>query len=172
MRRLRLQVLVLLAVLVLGACGDDTEETGDDGAASGAVDESDGAENDASTTVAVTDSALGEILVDGDGMTLYLFTNDDERKSNCAGSCAQTWPPLLADGEVEAGSGVDEALLTTFDRDDGSKQVAYNGAPLYHYTPDEAAGDTKGQGVGGVWYVVGKDGEAIKEAAGAGTPSY
>lgn len=115
-------------------------------------------------TVAVTDNdELGEILTDADGRTLYVFLNDEGGESTCADACAQTWPPLAADGEPTAGEGVDAELLGTTERDDGDMQVTYNDRPLYHYATDEAPGDTNGQGVGDRWYVVGPDGEPIED---------
>jgi len=109
-------------------------------------------------TVAVNaaqDPTLGPILVDGKGMTLYLYKPDSPNQSACAGGCAKAWPPLVvSSGEaVPAGSGV-TGKLTTFARADGSMQVAYDGTPLYYYAADSKAGDTTGQGVGGVWFVL------------------
>lgn len=176
-----LGVVVVSVALLLGACGDDDEIAETDDAAdtaTGATEEGDASEGggdetgDGAATVRVVDSDLGEILVDGEGMTLYLFTQDTAGKSNCSGGCATTWPPLAADGDLQAGDGVEESGLTTIDRDDGTKQVAYKGVPLYYYAPDEAPGDTKGQGVGGVWYVLGPDGRAIEATEDAGSPSY
>ena len=95
-------------------------------------------------------------------MTLYLFTNDSEGTSNCEGGCAASWPPLLTDGEPEAGDGVDATLLGTTERTDGTTQVTYNGLPLYFFASDQSAGDTSGQGVGDVWYVVSPEGEAVE----------
>jgi predicted lipoprotein with Yx(FWY)xxD motif len=107
-----------------------------------------------SATVAVTDDpALGEILTDPEGMTLYLFTNDEEGKSNCYDQCAENWPPFTAEEPLTLPEGV-EGELTLIDRDDGTQMVAYNGIPLYYFAGDEAPGDTTGQGVGDVWYVV------------------
>jgi predicted lipoprotein with Yx(FWY)xxD motif len=117
-------------------------------------------------TVEVSDSDLGEILVDAEGMTLYVFTNDTEGTSNCSGDCLAQWPPLTVDEGEEpvAGEGV-SAELATIERDDGSVQVTANGLPLYYFAADQAAGDLNGQNVGGVWFVVGADGEMIQETA-------
>ena len=121
------------------------------------------------TTVEVTeDDALGQFLVDANGMTLYLFTDDSEGTSNCEGGCAESWPPLLTDGTPEAGDGVDAELLGTTERADGTTQVTYDELPLYFYASDQSAGDTSGQGVGGVWYVVSPDGEAVEGEEGGG----
>jgi predicted lipoprotein with Yx(FWY)xxD motif len=105
---------------------------------------------------------LGQFLVGEDGKTLYLFTPDSADKSVCNGDCAASWPPyVLEDGEtVKAGEGV-TGTFTTITRDDGSKQVAYAGHPLYYFAGDSAAGETNGQGLNSKWYVVGADGNAV-----------
>lgn len=113
-------------------------------------------------TVAVSENEVyGQYLVDSEGMSLYLFTNDTEDTSNCYDDCATAWPPLLTEGDPVAGEGVDESLLGTTERDDGSMQVTYNGWPLYYFAQDQAAGDTEGQGVGDVWYLLTPAGEGI-----------
>ncbi len=111
--------------------------------------------------VAVGSTDLGDHLVDGAGRTLYLFTVDPQGgdTSACSGDCAATWPPLT--GDVAAGDGVDGGLLGSVTRDDGSTQVTYNGWPLYYFAADAAPGDTNGQGVGDVWFVVSPAGDAI-----------
>lgn len=97
--------------------------------------------------------ALGEFLVAGNDMTLYLYTKDEPNKSNCYGQCAINWPPLAPSAELKAGEGV-TGELTVIDRTDGTKQVAYKGVPLYFWFRDAKPGDTTGQGVGNVWFVV------------------
>ena len=164
--------LAALAALVLftAACGDDDDDDDTAGTtsttdASTTTTEADtttsstGGDGASAGTVAVAETSLGEVLVDGEGMTLYLFTNDSGGASSCSGGCAETWPPLTVDGEPAGGEGVDAAKLGTIDRDDGSTQVTYNGHPLYLYQADSAPGDVNGQGVGGVWYAVTPDGE-------------
>lgn len=101
----------------------------------------------------------GEVLVDDQGITLYLFLPDDQGPSACTGGCATTWPPLV--GEFGAGAGVDADLLGTVARGDGSLQVTYNGWPLYHYSGDGESGDTFGQALGGNWWVVDAAGEPV-----------
>jgi predicted lipoprotein with Yx(FWY)xxD motif len=117
-------------------------------------------------TVNVSDvEGFGLILVDGDGLSLYLFTNDtqDSGTSTCTGECLVEWPALTTEGEPVAGEGVDATLLGTITRDDGSLQVTYNGWPLYYFHEDAAPGDTNGQGLGGVWFLVSPEGEAIEQ---------
>ena len=105
------------------------------------------------TVSVVQDAKLGPILVGPTGMTLYLYTKDTANVSNCSGGCAALWPPLTVTGAPTAGTGVSGTLGTT-KRADGSMQATYNGWPLYYYAADTKAGDTTGQGVGKVWYVL------------------
>jgi predicted lipoprotein with Yx(FWY)xxD motif len=109
-------------------------------------------------------STYGSALVDAQGRTLYLFTNDTQNgdASACTGDCLTKWPPLLTTNDPVAGEGVDASLLGTITRDDGTMQVTYNGWPLYYYAEDTAAGDANGQAVGSVWYLVSPEGEAIQ----------
>jgi predicted lipoprotein with Yx(FWY)xxD motif len=106
---------------------------------------------------------LGDILVDGEGRTIYIFDNDEEGVSNCSGGCLAAWPPVLTDGDPEAGAGV-TAELGTITRTDGTTQVTVNGFPAYYFASDAAAGDTTGHGRNNVWWVFGVDGEAQRPA--------
>ena len=117
-------------------------------------------------------ASLGYFLVDSRGMTLYIFTNDTANTSNCSGTCANNWPPLLTNGAPTAGTGVNASLLGTITRSDGGTQVTYNGMPLYFFAADKNPGDTKGQGVKNVWFVEDATGTPIKSApAAAGSSS-
>ena len=98
--------------------------------------------------VMVHDSAVGKVLVDQKGMTLYTFEKDPAGKSVCNGKCAQNWPPLLATSQAEASG--DFSIIT---RDDGKKQWAYRGKPLYLWIKDKKPGDTTGDKVLNVWAV-------------------
>ena len=125
-----------------------------------------GAEDDVELFVTLIAAAtpLGQVLVDSAGLTLYVVTTDKEGESTCYGGCARTWPPLLTEAPPQAGQGVDAALLSTAERADGSVQVIYNGMPLYHYSQDNAPGDTNGQGVRDVWFVVDPSGSPLRSA--------
>ncbi|WP_218034349.1 hypothetical protein [Acrocarpospora corrugata] len=115
-------------------------------------------------TVAVRDSKLGKILVDGRGRTLYLFEADKGTSSTCYSECASAWPPLTTKGKPQAGSGASPALLGTTARTDHTTQVTYNGHPLYYYVTDVKPGDITGQGVdsfGAKWYVLDPNGDKI-----------
>jgi len=100
-----------------------------------------------------TDSAKGNYLTDPKGMTLYIFDKDTKGVSNCYNGCATLWPPYLASTTAPTGMTMPENV-TEVKRTDGSMQYAYKGMPLYYYSPDKAPGDTKGDGVGGVWHLV------------------
>jgi predicted lipoprotein with Yx(FWY)xxD motif len=99
------------------------------------------------------DATLGNYLTGEDGKTLYVKMGDSTSAPTCTGACLTNWPPFTLDtGEtVVAGTGV-TGTLATFTRPEGT-QVSYNGAPLYYFSGDTAAGQTNGQGVGGVWSV-------------------
>jgi len=96
------------------------------------------------------DIAGAQVLTDANGMTLYIFDKDTngDGKSVCNGDCAVKWPPLMAAAGATA-----DGDFTPVTRDDGSVMWAYKGWPLYYWYEDKAAGDTKGDGVGGVWHL-------------------
>jgi predicted lipoprotein with Yx(FWY)xxD motif len=108
------------------------------------------------------DARLGKILVDSKGMTLYMFTKDEADKSNCNAACLANWPPLLAADNIKVGEGVDASKLGTTATTDGRKMVTYNHFPLYYWVKDTKAGDTTGQNVGKVWFVLSPDGSPNK----------
>lgn len=112
------------------------------------------------------DTSLGSILVDSKGMTLYVYTQDAMNVSNCTGSCAGIWPPLLTDGKPAAGNGVNPAMLGTIQRSDGGTQVTFNGMPLYTFEGDKTSGDVTGQGVES-FFVINPAGMMITTASGA-----
>ncbi|MDE2212985.1 MAG: hypothetical protein KGJ34_00380 [Patescibacteria group bacterium] len=101
-----------------------------------------------------TSASVGTYLIASNGMTLYTYADDSTGVSNCAGACAQKWPPYTV---TSATSLVAESpiggMLGTIVRADGSLQVTYNGMPLYFYTGDTSPGNTNGEGIGNLWYV-------------------
>ena len=118
----------------------------------------------AATVSVATNTALGKILVDGSGRTLYLFEADKGTASTCYGACATYWPPLLTSGAPQAGTGINASLLGTTKRNDGAIEVTYGGHPLYYVVTDHNPGDATGQGVnnfGAPWDVVGPDGNQV-----------
>ncbi len=103
------------------------------------------------STMANTPAKVADgVLVGANGMTLYTFDKDPAGtgKSVCNGPCATNWPPLgVAAGASASG---DWALIA---RDDGSKQWAYKGKPVYFWAKDQKPGDRTGDGVLGVWHL-------------------
>jgi predicted lipoprotein with Yx(FWY)xxD motif len=151
---------VSLNIIGLSGCASNTPASD----TSSPSESSESPAADAELTVA--DSSLGDIVVDGEGMTVYIFDKDtaDSGKSACSGQCLAAWPPVATTSESPTVDGV-SGDISTIKRDDGSLQITLNGLPLYLYAPDEAAGDVTGQGVGGVWWVVGPDGKKIDATA-------
>ncbi|WP_291414077.1 SCO0930 family lipoprotein [Actinophytocola sp.] len=98
---------------------------------------------------------FGPALTDQDGQTLYLFTKDSKApsKSVCNGACAEKWPPVIDDGNVQV-TGLDKAIIGSVTRDDGTEQVTVGGWPVYRYEGDTDAGQTNGHGVAGTWFVI------------------
>jgi len=102
--------------------------------------------------VAKTDG-VGSYLTDIKGMTLYYFKKDSPGKSACEGPCVENWPPYYRE-TVAPKDGLAAGDFGTITRTDGKKQTTYKGMPLYYFFKDKKAGDTLGQGVKDVWYVV------------------
>jgi predicted lipoprotein with Yx(FWY)xxD motif len=129
--------------------------------------------------VKVQSTSLGMVLVNGSGRTVYVFANDKTNVSTCDGVCAADWPPVAAPSTLPASlPGITGALGTTT-RSDGSHQLTVSGHPVYTFSGDSAAGQTKGQGItlnGGLWTVVLPSGAPDASPAGAATanpgPAY
>jgi predicted lipoprotein with Yx(FWY)xxD motif len=146
--------VVALLALTLAGCGSSSK-------ASAAKPTT---TNGQPATVGIASSNLGNILVDSNGRTLYLFGKDTGTTSTCTGSCATFWPPLAVNGPPTVGSGANATLLGTSARSDGISQVTYNGHPVYLYTGDHKAGDTTGQGLvafGGSWFALSAAGDQV-----------
>ena len=152
--------------VALAACGGGEDEGS--GTAATAAPATTAAQETSGTTVAVANSKLGDILVDGEGRTLYAFTKDQGDQSACSGECATNWPALT--GTATAGTGAQASLLSTATQASGTDQVTYDGKLLYHFAGDAKPGDTNGQGVGTVWFAVAADGALVKEKATGGYP--
>src|SRR3954454_11974394 len=141
--------VLLLAALAVAGCGGGGKSSGSSGppkTASGRT-----------ATLGVSSASLGNILVNSQGRTLYLFKRDSGTMSECNGACAVNWPPLRASGKPTIGSGAKASLISTSTRSDGVRQVTYNGHPLYLFKGDSKPGDTNGEGLnafGGSWFAV------------------
>ena len=139
------------AVAAYAANGSQVDSAGGDSLSVGLVNftKTTNAANDEVAYDKVNQRLVGGSNSSAAGMTLYVFDTDlGSAGSNCSGGCATTWPPVLVtDDEVANISGL--SLIT---RDDGTKQAAFQGRPLYFYANDTSAGDANGQGAGGVWW--------------------
>lgn len=165
-----LVIAAAAAALGVAACGDDdSSDSGDsdtDAAATsetqpGAAETTTAAADPAGTRIVATDSEFGRILFDSDDQAIYLFDKESGPRSECYGECAEAWPPVLTKGAPAAAAGVDQALLGTTKREDGSTQVTYNGHPLYYYV-DDPKGEVLCHDVqefGGGWFVVQPNGD-------------
>lgn len=112
-----------------------------------------------------SDDTYGDILVDSNGFSLYLFVPDKTGKSTCYDQCANVWPPLISDGNPTKGDAV-TAPIGTISRKNGAIQVTIAGHPLYKYKRDKQPSDTNGQdikGFGGEWYLLAPDGSKKEE---------
>jgi predicted lipoprotein with Yx(FWY)xxD motif len=100
---------------------------------------------------------LNHYLTNGTGWTLYLFTKDTPYNgtSSCYGQCQTFWPPLYGSASgLSLSPGLNASSFGTIIRADGTKQITYEGWPLYYYAGDKAAGQTNGQDKDGTWFVV------------------
>jgi predicted lipoprotein with Yx(FWY)xxD motif len=168
--------MIALVVTGCGGGGDNNNTT----AASGTTGTASGQSGTVSTQ---NEDGLGTIVVDSQGLTLYLFEKDSGSKSSCFGGCAAAWPPLRASGKASAGSGANSSLVGTTPRSDGQPQVTYNGHPLYRFAGDQSPGDVNGQGLtefGGGWFALNGAGDAVTtkpaggntSTSGGGVPGY
>jgi predicted lipoprotein with Yx(FWY)xxD motif len=154
--------LVVFALVVAGCGGgsssSSTSTASETSAASGG-----------GTVSAAEISGLGTVLVNSEGMTVYMFAKDQGTTSSCYGACEQGWPPVLAEGKPTAGEGAMSSQLGTTERKDGTTQVTYAGHPLYTFVEDKAPGEATGNestAFGGKWSVMDEAGEAVAGTSG------
>lgn len=152
--------LLVAVSMILAACGSSAQANQAAAPTTATVAQPVAAAQEPEVNLA-TDPTLGKILVDGKGMTLYVFTKDGPDKSNCDAGCMANWPPLLTQGNPRFGAGVDDSLIGSAPLADGTRIVTYNHMPLYYWVKDTKPGDTTGQGVGSVWFVVSPDGKPV-----------
>jgi predicted lipoprotein with Yx(FWY)xxD motif/predicted small secreted protein len=178
MRKTSMLTTVLAAgVLVLSGCssntspdsGTEADSATSSGSAASSVSSSAAGSSSAGSSSAsaaalltTADSDLGPIVVDSAGMTVYMFDKDTQGSgaSSCSGQCLVAWPPVVAGSATPQVEGVTGAV-GTITRDDGTVQATLDGWPLYYWQNDKAPGDTTGQGVQGVWWVLTPDGARV-----------
>jgi predicted lipoprotein with Yx(FWY)xxD motif len=154
----------LVAALALSGCGTHSAKTSS-AAPSAAASTASGA---TTRLAAFQSDKLGAIVTDQSGFTLYRFEKDtlDPPTSNCSGQCAITWPPAIATANNVSLNGIDNSLVSTITRGDGTKQFTIAGHPVYRYIQDKAPGDTNGQGVGSTWFAVTPTGQKASSPGG------
>lgn len=166
---------LMFSVVGLAACSSGGSGYGSGGgAAGGSAAPSSSPAGGASGSLALQTEAspLGTILVDGQKMTVYVYDKDtpNSGKSSCSGECASAWPEVTTTSTSPKVDGV-TGKVGTIKGVDGKTQVTINGWPLYTFVKDSKPGDTTGQGVGGIWWVVGADGNKITKTASASSSS-
>jgi predicted lipoprotein with Yx(FWY)xxD motif len=109
------------------------------------------------TTNATVDNKSEIVLTDTKGKTLYYFTQDALHNVACTTGCIDSWPPLLYNGTGTVSASTSLPGTLTVEKTTNGNQVVYNGHYLYTYSGDSAPGETKGQGIGGKWYVATPD---------------
>lgn len=175
MTRTRTAILVASAaagLITLSACGGGYG-SGAYGTAAQPADQSQSVQEVSPaggvTLTAAEVSGLGQVVTDQNGLTLYRFDKDKAKPSasNCNNACAKTWPPALGDPASVQLQGVDQSLVGSVTRADGTEQLTLSGWPLYTYAKDTTAGDANGQGVGKTWFAVTPTGKKA-QAASAG----
>ncbi len=120
----------------------------------------------AAPAVQLSTSALGQIVTDASGRTLYAFTPDAAGgQPTCVADCATKWPAFTVSGDFTVGSGLDKSKFTTVTATTGGTQLKFGGYPLYYFSGDTAPNQTNGQGIGGKWFVLGADGALIGQSS-------
>ena len=170
-------VVLMAAVVLLAGCGDDDGDTNAQAGTttttedSGTTTTTEGGTSEGPVTTA--SNPLGEILVDADGLTLYVFDNDKDGTIACVDECAGAWPPVVLESGASLPTTGDLAAdLSTVARPDGAQQVAYKDRPLYRFAGDTKPGDTTGDNVANVWHVVKVGGGAASSSTGGGVGPY
>ena len=148
MKRLLAILAIAPLVVALAACGSSSY-----GGGSSTSSQSSAASSSPAVLMVASKAKLGPILVDAQGRTLYRYTPDHDGKSTCTGACATAWPPATIQGSGPLTAGVKGTVSTTT-RSDGTKQLTFDGMPLYRFAQDTTKADANGQGAEHVWFVV------------------
>jgi predicted lipoprotein with Yx(FWY)xxD motif len=161
---IKLAAPLAVALLAAAACSSGSSSSSGGSSPSAAAPASSAA---SSTVITTKTSSGGSFLTNGAGRAIYLFMADSTGKSTCDGACASAWPPVLASGQPTAAGGAQVNDLSTITRSDGTKQVTYDGHPLYYFVGDTGPGTDKGQGIDGFgakWWLVAPSGSSITSA--------
>lgn len=162
--------------LLVAACSTGSSGTAAAGSSSpaGASSSSAAAGGSGSTVITTVSSSAGTFLANSSGHAVYLWTKDSSGMSACSGACAGAWPPVTTTGTVTASGEAKSSDLSTITRSDGTKQVTYDGHPLYFFSGDSGPGMASGQGndgFGAKWWLVSPSGSDVTSAVSAFTKS-
>jgi predicted lipoprotein with Yx(FWY)xxD motif len=163
--------------LLAAACSSSASSSSAGAAATTGAPAASSAASTGVTVITTGTSSGGAFLTSSSGRAIYLFMADSKNKSACSGACAAAWPPVTTTGQPTASGGVNTSDLGTITRSDGTKQVTYDGHPLYYYAGDTGAGTDNGQGIDGFgakWWLVAPSGASITSAvtiSGGSSPS-
>ncbi len=145
--------IAAVGAIALAACGSGGGNSAGSYGSSAATSPPAAVAQSATGAVHTGETALGQVLVDANGLTLYGRTSDVNGMSSCNGACATAWPPVTV-ASATLPARYDAKVFSVVTRADGSHQLRAGKWPLYRYAGDAKAGDTNGQGSGGVWFVV------------------
>ena len=140
--------------------------------AAGASSPSSSASASGATVIKTASSSAGTFLTDGSGRAVYLWAKDTSDMSNCTGVCAGAWPPVTTTGSVTASGAAKASDLGTITRSGGTKQVTYDGHPLYYFSGDSGPDMASGQGsdaFGAKWWLVAPSGSDVTAAVSSFT---
>ena len=155
-------VAVLAAACASGGGSSSSSAPASSAPASGAAGAS--GSGSGGTVITTASTSAGTVLTDGSGRAVYLWSKDSGDTSACSGACAGAWPPVTTTGTVTAAGGASASDLGTITRSDGTKQVTYDGHPLYYFSGDSGAGMASGQGsdgFGAKWWLVSPSGSDV-----------
>jgi predicted lipoprotein with Yx(FWY)xxD motif len=168
------------AALLVAACSSaaSTGSTGSTAAApaspAGASSSSTAAGGSGGTVLTTAKSSAGTVLTSGSGKAVYVWAKDTGDMSNCTGACAGAWPPVTTTGTATAAGGANASDIGTITRSDGTKQVTYDGHPLYYFSGDSGPGTASGQGsdsFGAPWWLVAPTGGDVTASVSTFTAS-
>jgi predicted lipoprotein with Yx(FWY)xxD motif len=161
--------------LLVAACSTGSSSTGAAGSSSPAGTSSAAADGGSGSTVITTvSSSAGTFLTTSSGHAVYLWSKDGNGMSACTGACTGAWPEVTTTGQVTASGGAKSSDLGTITRPDGTKQVTYDGHPLYFFAGDSGPGMASGQGndgFGAKWWLVSPSGSDVTAAVSSFTKS-
>lgn len=164
---------VIAGLLVAGCSSGGGSSSSSSSSGAGAPAATSGSAASGGLTITTASASGMTFLTDGTGHALYLWVKDPSGKSVCEGPCAGAWPPVTSKGTVTAAGSAVASDLGTITRSDGTKQVTYNGHPLYYFVADSGPGQAKGQGnngFGAKWWLVSPAGADVTAPLTAFTP--